>query len=134
MGCSLPPGARPTSAAEAGPRRSPRQRLGDAAEQRALERLLAEGLSLVARQQGGRVGEIDLVMRDGDTLVFVEVRSRARRDFGGAAASVGWQKQQRVRRAAQAWLLRRYGNRWPACRFDVCAEEAGRMDWIRGAF
>ena len=65
---------------------------GDAAEDRALAYLIGRGLALVARNyrtphRGG--GEIDLVMRDVDTLVFVEVRKRAGRGFGGAAASVG---------------------------------------------
>lgn len=104
------------------------------AEQRALEFLCQRGLSLLARQQSSRFGEIDLVMQDGSTVVFVEVRSRASAAFGGAAASVGWRKQGRIRRSAQAWLLQRYGNRWPDCRFDVCAQDGAHLEWIRGAF
>lgn len=82
-----------------------------------------------------KVGEIDLVMRDADTLVFVEVRSRGSGGFGGAAASIDHRKQLRLSRAANRYLLERFGQqRWPACRFDVVAYEAGRANWIRGAF
>lgn len=82
-----------------------------------------------------KVGEIDLVMRDSGTLVFVEVRSRGSSSFGGAAGSVDHRKQLRLCRAANRYLLERFGQqRWPACRFDVVAFEAGRANWIRGAF
>jgi putative endonuclease len=108
---------------------------GDAAEDRALAHLLAAGLRLVARNyrtpgRGG--GEIDLVMRDGATLVFVEVRRRSRSDFGGAAASVGAIKQRRIVFAARHYLLRLAAP--PPCRFDVVAVEAGRVQWLRAAF
>jgi putative endonuclease len=109
---------------------------GDAAEDRALAYLLRQGLRLVARNyrtpgRGG--GEIDLVMREGDgTLVFVEVRRRAGRGFGGAAASVGWVKQRRVVFAARHYLLRL--REAPPCRFDVISMEGGAVDWIRAAF
>ena len=116
------------------PRRSPTQLAGDAAESKALDFLRARGLHPVARNVSSKLGEIDLIMRDGDELVFVEVRARSRSDYGGAAASVGPIKQSRLRRAAQRWLAGNYGNRWPACRFDVCALQGSEIDWIRGAF
>lgn len=109
---------------------------GDAAEDGALAHLLAQGLRLVARNyrtpgRGG--GEIDLVMRDRDgTLVFVEVRKRAGRGFGGAAASVGWQKQRRIVFAARHYLLRLPAP--PPCRFDVVSMEGGSIQWMRAAF
>lgn len=115
-------------------RRSPTQASGDAAEARALEFLVGAGLSLVERNVASRLGEIDLVMRDAGDIVFVEVRSRARSDFGGAAASVDMGKRRRLQREAQRWMNRRFGDRWPPCRFDVCAFEGSRIDWIRGAF
>jgi putative endonuclease len=62
--------------------------VGQAAESRAEAFLKTQGLTLVARNWRCRFGEIDLVMQDGSTLVFVEVRLRSRSDFGGAAASV----------------------------------------------
>jgi len=113
-----------------------RKAAGDAAEDRALAHLLDAGLRLVARNyrtpgRGG--GEIDLVMRDGATLVFVEVRRRSRADFGGAAASVGFVKQRRIVFAARHFLLRLRGSP-PPCRFDVVAVEEGRIAWLRAAF
>jgi len=116
-------------------RASPRQREGFAAERRALDYLLSQGLRPVARNFRVRVGELDLVMADGDELVFVEVRRRASARFGGAAASVTAAKRTRLRRAAQAFLAASFGARgWPALRFDVVAIEGERIDWIRGAF
>lgn len=115
-------------------RRSPTQATGDAAEDRALAFLAGRGLRLVERNVSSRLGEIDLVMRDGDAVVFVEVRSRAHGDYGGAAASVGPDKQRRLRREAQRYLNARFGDRWPACRFDVCAIDGAAIDWIRDAF
>ena len=111
------------------------KRSGDAAEDRALAHLLGRGLKLVERNyrtphRGG--GEIDLVMRDADTLVFVEVRKRASRDFGGAAASVGAAKQRRIVFAARHFLLR--FREPPPCRFDVVGVEGGRIEWLQGAF
>lgn len=109
---------------------------GDAAEDRALAHLQRHGLRLLARNyrtpgRGG--GEIDLVMRDRDgTLVFVEVRKRAGRGFGGAAASVGWQKQRRIVFAARHYLMRYAAP--PACRFDVISMEGGGIQWMRAAF
>lgn len=112
-------------------RRTPRQRIGDAAEDRALAYLQERGLSLVARNFRCRAGELDLVMRDGQALVFVEVRQRADARHGGAAASVTPAKQARLLRAAQVFLQRERS--LPPCRFDVVAIDGDRLDWIRDA-
>jgi putative endonuclease len=112
-------------------------------EARALDFLRSQRLVPVAQNVHCRGGELDLVMRDRDgTLVFVEVRARTRRDYGGAAASVGWHKQQRVLRAARYFLATRVARAsaqkpacaTPPCRFDVIAFECGRLTWIRDAF
>ncbi|HUR87695.1 MAG TPA: YraN family protein [Ramlibacter sp.] len=108
---------------------------GDAAEDRALAHLLGRGLKLVARNyrtphRGG--GEIDLVMRDADTLVFIEVRKRASRSFGGAAASVIGPKQRRIVFAARHFLMRYDAP--PPCRFDVIGVEGARIEWLKAAF
>jgi len=112
--------------------RSARQAAGDAAEQAACALLERNGVRIVARQVSYRVGELDVVAADGPTLVFVEVRSRARP--GMAAASVDRVKRRRVRLAAQQYLQRHYGDRWPPCRFDVVIAEADRIEWLRAAF
>jgi putative endonuclease len=110
---------------------------GDAAEDRALSYLLGRGLRLAARNyrtpgRGG--GEIDLVLWDHDgTLVFVEVRKRASRAFGGALGSITAAKQRRIVFAARYYLLGLHSQ--PPCRFDVvCMEEGGGIQWMRAAF
>jgi putative endonuclease len=106
---------------------------GQDAETRAAALLQARGLQLVKRNYRCRFGEIDLIMRDGKTLVFVEVRSRSHRGYGGAAGSIDASKQSRVVRAARHYLatLREV----PECRFDAVLFEAGDTPrWIPSAF
>jgi putative endonuclease len=108
--------------------------VGAAFEARALDFLRRQRMRCVARNVSCRGGEIDLVMRDrDDTLVFVEVRARNRRGYGGAAASVGWQKRRRIVHAAKYYLMTRAAGA-AVCRFDVVAFEAGRLVWLRDAF
>jgi putative endonuclease len=130
-------GAHPPTAS-APPARSPAQRVGNRYEDSALALLEAAGLGLLARNLCGGGGEIDLVMREAATLVFVEVRARRSARYGGAAASVGPAKQRRLRRAAAHYLPelceRFYGSRPPRCRFDVVAFENGEPLWLRDAF
>ncbi len=115
--------------------RTPKQRAGDAAEDAAAKHLAAAGCRIVARNARYRDGEVDLVARERDVLVFVEVRMRVSLRFGGAAVSVNTLKQKRIARAAQHWLLAEYGERWPACRFDVVTiDGSGTIEWIRDAF
>ncbi|SFM34880.1 YraN family protein [Rugamonas rubra] len=109
--------------------RTERQRLGSQGEDAALAHLEGRGLVLVERNFLCKLGEIDLVMRDGAQLVFVEVRRRADRKHGGAAASIGPRKQQRMQRAAEYYLLR-YAS-LPPCRFDVVAIDGGQLSWLR---
>lgn len=118
------------------PTRVTTKQTGDAAEVRALRHLQDQGLQVLQRNyrtpgRGG--GEIDLVMQDADgTVVFVEVRHRARGEHGGAASSVTWAKQQRIVFAARYFLLRL--PRMPACRFDVVSIDGVQLNWYRGAF
>ncbi|MBC8117951.1 MAG: YraN family protein [Burkholderiaceae bacterium] len=115
--------------------RTPKQRAGDIAEEAAARHLLAAGYRIVQRNARYRDGEIDLVARDRDMVVFVEVRMRRDVRFGGAAASVDAYKQKRIARAAQHWLFANCGERWPVCRFDVVTVDGdGTIDWIRDAF
>mgnify|MGYP001609311936 FL=1 len=109
------------------------QELGKDAEGRAISLLTGHGLTLIARNYRCRGGEIDLVMRDSEHLVFVEVRYRSHAGFGGALASVDARKRQRLIRAAQHYLVR-YGWRGP-CRFDVVGfDRLHEGQWIRDAF
>lgn len=107
-------------------------------EQRALDLLERAGLKLVERNWRSRFGEIDLVMRDADELVFVEVRYRRDPRFGGGAASVGPAKRVKLTRAAQGFLQTHPRLASLPCRFDVVAfdgdAETATSDWQRAAF
>jgi putative endonuclease len=107
------------------------QAKGSAAEAQAARYLVGRGLSVIGRNFRVRGGEIDLVCRDGRTVVFVEVRLRRRSDFGGAAASITPDKQARVVLAARHWLAR-HGEQ--PCRFDCLLFDGGDIEWLRDAF
>ncbi|TJZ78887.1 YraN family protein [Chitiniphilus eburneus] len=105
---------------------------GAAAETQAADYLTRHGLKIVARNWRCRQGEIDLIARDGDTLVFVEVRARADARFGGAAASITAAKQARVVMAARHYL--QTISPLPPCRFDAVCVDGGRLQWLKGCF
>lgn len=99
---------------------------------------MSHGMRILARNVRCRGGEVDLIADDRGVVVFVEVRLRSSKQFGGAAASITLGKQQRVILAAQHWLAgggRYYANR--PCRFDAVlldALDANHVEWLRGAF
>jgi len=134
---SLPAAATPFSPPSAGQRRSAQQQLGDLYELRALEALRQAGCCLLARQLSCPVGELDLVVRDGQTLVFVEVRYRSNPHFGGALASISQSKQTRLFKAVQWWLpalvRKHFGGRLPDCRIDLITFEKDTQTWCRDA-
>jgi putative endonuclease len=111
---------------------TPAQAAGGDAEDRAEAFLGSRGLAIVARNYRTRLGEIDLIARDGATLVFVEVRLRSDARFGGAAASVTPRKRRRIVAAARQFLMR--FERVPPCRFDGVAIDGNGCEWLRGAF
>ena len=105
---------------------------GRRAEALAVAFLRARGLPIVERNFRCRRGEIDIIARDGETLVFVEVRLRSRADYGGAAASITTGKRARMA-AAALYYLGRLG-RAPPCRFDAVlldTLDAPRIEWLR---
>lgn len=106
--------------------------IGVAAEQKAADYLVRHGLRLLERNYRCRGGEIDLVMREGAQLVFVEVRARAASRFGGAAESITLAKRARVILAARHYLAHRGVD--AHCRFDALLLDGERIEWIRGAF
>jgi putative endonuclease len=108
---------------------------GREGEQYAEAYLQGQGLFLVERNYRCRFGEIDLIMREGEVVVFIEVRMRSNQTFGGAAGSITLSKQGRLMRTAGHYLasLRSV----PACRFDVVLLSGPRgegMEWIKNAF
>ncbi|MEO0346138.1 MAG: YraN family protein [Pseudomonadota bacterium] len=116
-----------------------RRAAGTLWEERAASHLCDHGLVPIARNFHSRFGEIDLIMRDGATLVFIEVRYRSARARVGAAASVNRSKQRRLIQAAQFFLLRQPQWAQARMRFDVVAFDAhgdGHTDiaWHQDAF
>ncbi len=108
---------------------------GARAEQWVMRYLQQQGLQLLAQNYRCRFGEIDLIMQDGTTLVFIEVRLRRHAGFGGAAASIDARKQQRIIHTAQHYLAGL--GRIPPCRFDAVLMDdvAGHnVQWLKNAF
>lgn len=115
-------------------------RRGQSAEKAAERWLISQGLTPVTRNLHLAGGEIDLVMRDGETVVFVEVRHRSRSDYGDGVESVGASKRRHLTRAATAFLAGQ-DEEWDG-RFDVLAIsgaldgplEEYQITWVRDAF
>jgi len=111
---------------------------GRSAEDFAAGYLQHQGLRLLERNWTCRSGELDLVMLDGDTVVFVEVRYRRYNAWGGALESVDLRKQQKLIRAAQLFLQQESRLAKHPCRFDVVAigqiDKEQEPNWIRNAF
>jgi len=120
---------------------APHLRRGAEAEVTARTYLEARGLRTITRNFRTPRGELDLVMRDGETLVFVEVRYRATRAFGLAQETVGHRKQSKLVTAAQYYLRTRPGDAGRPCRFDVVAlhgspagDNRDDIEWLKNAF
>ncbi|MEP6678958.1 MAG: YraN family protein [Betaproteobacteria bacterium] len=121
-----------TGASSRSTARTDRAAAGARAEAAAARVLVERGLAIVARNFRTRHGEIDLIVRDGAVLVFVEVRRRTSARFGGAAASITAAKQARWTLAARAYLARFPDP--PACRFDAVlldGPDPPTIDWRR---
>ncbi len=117
---------------------APKQSIGQQAEHLACQHLQEHGLTLIDRNFQCRVGEIDLVMQDNDTLVFIEVRSRSTKDAYDPIESIGFRKQQRLTRAALYYLQKKHSLNTFPCRFDVIGitytTEKPLIQWIQHAF
>ena len=106
---------------------------GAQAETLACEYLQANGLQLLAKNYRLRTGEIDLIMQDGAIIVFVEVRYRKTKQYGGALASINYQKQKRIMQTASHYL--QYHAPSAQARFDVIAlHAADELQWLCNAF
>jgi putative endonuclease len=126
--------ARPGTTGQEPPQRRARAR-GAVIEAEVEKWLSARGLVPVTRNSHAKGGEIDLIMRDGDTLVFIEVRYRASSRFGSALESVTATKQRRLIKAARFYLA--HHGLSCSCRFDVVGVEGTSprsIHWIRHAF
>ncbi len=115
-----------------------RQQIGNAAEQHAVEYLNQQGLILITKNYRCRYGEIDLIMRENDILVFVEVRYRQHHHFGSSAETIDYRKQRKLSVTAQCYLQRQRLTDKVKCRFDVIAfnqpSAVQPIAWIQNAF
>ncbi len=106
---------------------------GESAEEKALQFLLSQGLSVVSRNYGCKQGEIDLIMRHDTALVIVEVRYRKNAKYGSAVETVTAKKQSRII-ATTCHYLKANKLTDQAIRFDVVAMTGDNLDWVQNAF
>jgi putative endonuclease len=118
-----------------------KQAIGHSAEQTALAFLKEKGLVLLEQNFRSKRGEIDLIMRDTDSIAFIEVRYRRRKDFGSALESVDIRKQAKLANCAAYYLLQNPKLAKHSCRFDVISispagygETQPVINWIKDAF
>ncbi|WP_045097740.1 YraN family protein [Legionella fallonii] len=112
------------------------QQTGRVAEKKALAYLQEQGLKLVTCNYSCRLGEIDLIMRDREYLVFIEVRSRTNANYGGGLASITYSKKQKIIKATSHYLLKnRVQDKFPL-RFDVISLDGASSSivWLKDAF
>lgn len=112
---------------------------GNQAEDIACSHLTQNGLSFCVNNFQCKTGEIDLIMKDGDMLVFVEVRYRADTRLGTPLETITANKQKKLIRTANYFLQQHFGSRWPACRFDAVGITGElscdpKITWIQNAF
>ena len=114
------------------------QLIGQHAEQQACHYLLKKGLTLIESNFRCKMGEIDLIMRDGELLVFTEVKARQSNAFIGGLESVDYRKQQRLLRASTYYLQHKRLTDKYACRFDIVVVTINsappKIEWTKDAF
>jgi len=115
-----------------------RRSIGQDGERSAERYLLKQGMRLLTRNYRCATGEIDLIMNDGDTLVFVEVRRRKSSQYGSPLETISASKQRKIISAAQYFLLDQKISSRQSMRFDVvgviCDGPQERIEWVRNAF
>ena len=112
---------------------------GQTTEQFAATYLAQNGLELVTRNFHCKLGELDLIMKDNDTLVFIEVKYRRSNNFGGAISAITTTKQQKIHKTASFYLQKCGLNEYTTpCRFDVIALQgnikAPQVSWLKNVF
>lgn len=111
---------------------------GSHSEQVAVDYLIKQGLTLVEQNTHSRYGEIDIIMREGEEWVFIEVRYRKTLHFGGGLESVNHSKQQKLIKTAEIYMQKHHKIEFKTCRFDII-ELSGeitkaKINWIQNAF
>lgn len=113
---------------------TPKKHAGNLAEQKACEFLLTKGLQIITRNFKCSLGEIDLIMQDGEDIVFVEVRARSSLNYGNAIESINKTKQKKVIKSAIFYLKKRNWLEKVNYRFDVIGFSQSDCEWIKNAF
>jgi len=108
--------------------------LGSGYEQLAAEYLEKEGLQIIEMNYRVRIGEIDIIAKDGEYLVFVEVKYRACRAQGGAAYAISQEKKRRITRVAQWYLAQHRISQNTFCRFDAVLIDRTEVTHIKNAW
>ncbi len=116
-----------------------KRQLGSVWEKKAVEYLVQNGCTIIDANYRCRLGEIDIIMQDGGTTCFVEVKYRTSGQYGSAIEAVNHNKRQRIRKAAVYYLTERLHTENIACRFDVLGfdtDELGNVNitYIKNAF
>lgn len=111
---------------------------GDQAEKLTVKYLIKAGLKLVEQNARSAYGEIDIIMRDDQEWVFVEVRYRRSQHYGGGLESVSYHKQRKLIKTAQHYIQSHHNSHFDSCRFDVVELSgelnAANINWIQDAF
>lgn len=103
-------------------------------EETALQHLKKQNLKLLRKNFNCKMGEIDLIMLEKEILVFIEVRYRQNPKYGSAIESISYFKQQKIKKAAQYFLLTHAEYQQHICRFDALAIDNKKISWIKNAF
>jgi len=113
------------------------KKIGQTIENLACKYLINQGLKIISKNFQSKCGEIDLIMQDGEVLVFVEVRHRRLSDYGGGVATVDKYKQLKIIKTANLYLQKHKLYDKVLCRFDIVAtsgKNGDKLDWIKDAF
>lgn len=113
------------------------KKIGQAIENLACSYLISQNLKLIVKNFQSKCGEIDLIMQDGEVLVFVEVRHRKLNDYGGGAVTVDKSKQLKIIKTANVYLQKCKLHDRVLCRFDIVATSGKHGDqliWLKDAF
>jgi len=108
--------------------------IGDSAEEKARNYLIKQGIQILDTNYRCKLGEIDIIAKQDNTLLFVEVKFRKNSKFGSPSEMVTPQKQKRIVKSTQHYLQAHSNLANKACRFDVISIQQNDIEWIKNAF
>ena len=111
-----------------------KRQIGTEYEQKAVALLLEKGYKILEMNYRNRMGEIDIIAKQGEYLCFVEVKFRTDNTFGSPLEAVDAKKQKQIRKVAKYYLMSHGKNEWTPCRFDVIAYEGKEITHLENAF